>query len=45
MSESWRGLIMDSIAHLLSLSMPTHRRDFGNYNNGYGHSKTALVRS
>jgi hypothetical protein len=45
MSESWLGLITDSVGHLLSFSMPTHTHDFDKHTNGYGHSKTALVRS
>jgi hypothetical protein len=45
MSESWLGLITDSIAHMLIFSTPTHTHDFDNHNNGYSHSKTTLVRS
>jgi hypothetical protein len=43
--ETWWGLITDSAAHLLNFSMPTHTHNFGNHRNGYGCSKTALVRS
>jgi hypothetical protein len=42
-SETWRGLIMDSTDNMLSSSMPTHTHNFDNHNNGYGRSKTALV--
>jgi hypothetical protein len=45
MSESERGLITDSVAYLPSSSTPTQTHDFGNHSNGYGRSKTALVRS
>jgi hypothetical protein len=45
MSESWSGLITDSIGHLPSCSMPTHACDLGNHSNGYGHLKTAGVQS
>jgi hypothetical protein len=45
MSESWSGLITDSIGHLPSFSMPTHACDLGNHSNGYGHLKTAGVQS
>jgi hypothetical protein len=36
---------MNSAASLLSFSTPTHIEDFGNYNIGYGRSKTAFVQS
>jgi hypothetical protein len=36
---------MDSIASLLNFSMPTHTHDFGNHGDGFGHSKTSLIRS
>jgi hypothetical protein len=36
MSESWRGLIMDFAASLLSFSTPTHIHDFDNHSNDYG---------
>jgi hypothetical protein len=45
MSESWRDLITDSIDHLISFPVPTHTHVFSNHNNGYGHLKTADVRS
>jgi hypothetical protein len=45
MSETWRGLITDLAANLLSFSTPTQTHDFGNHINGCGHSKTALVQS
>jgi hypothetical protein len=45
MSESWCGLITDFESNLLSFSAPTLTLDFDNPSNGYGHSKTALVRS
>jgi hypothetical protein len=45
MSESWEGLFMDSSAHLLSFSTPTHTHGFDSYNDGYGHSKTTFMRS
>jgi hypothetical protein len=44
MSESWRGMITDSVAHLLSFSMPTQSLDFTNHSNGYGHFNTATCR-
>jgi hypothetical protein len=45
MSEIWRGLITDSIGHLLRFSTPTQSHDFTNHSNGYSCSKTALVQS
>jgi hypothetical protein len=36
---------MDSIGHLTSFPAPTHTQVFGNHSNGYGHLKTADVRS
>jgi hypothetical protein len=36
---------MDSAAHLLNFSTPTHTLDLYHHRNGYSHSKTALVRS
>jgi hypothetical protein len=45
MNESWRGWIMNSVAHLLSFSTPTQSHDFANHSNGYGRSKIALVQS
>jgi hypothetical protein len=36
---------MDSAANLLSFSTPTHALNFDNHSDGYGHLKTALVRS
>jgi hypothetical protein len=44
-SESWRGLITNFAASLLSSSTPTQSLDSGNDSNGYGHPKIALVRS
>jgi hypothetical protein len=38
-------LTTDSAANLLGFSMSTHTHDFNNHINGYGHSKTTLVRS
>jgi hypothetical protein len=32
-------------ANLLSFLIPTHRHDFGNHNDGYGHSKAILMQS
>jgi hypothetical protein len=40
MSESWIDLIMDSVAHMLIFSTPTHTHDFDNYSNGYSHLNT-----
>jgi hypothetical protein len=45
MTESWRGLITNSVGHLISFSLPTHTHIFGNHSNGYGHLKTADVQS
>jgi hypothetical protein len=45
MGETWKGLVMDSVANFLSFSTPTHTLDFDNHSGGYGHSKTTLVRS
>jgi hypothetical protein len=45
MRETWQGLFTYFVANFLSFSMPTHTYDFGNHNDGYDHSKTALVRS
>jgi hypothetical protein len=45
MSESWLGLFTDYAAILLSFSTLTHAHDFDNHSNGYGRSKTELVRS
>jgi hypothetical protein len=42
MSESWRGLILDSVGHLLSFPTPTRTQIFGNNNNGYGHLKQLM---
>jgi hypothetical protein len=36
---------MDSIAHLLTFSTPTHTHVSGNHSNGCDHLKTADVRS
>jgi hypothetical protein len=36
---------MDFTANLLSFPSPTHTHDYANHNDGYGHPKTALVRS
>jgi hypothetical protein len=44
-SGSGRALITDSIAYLPGSSMPTQTHDFGNHNNGYGRSRTALTQS
>jgi hypothetical protein len=44
-SETWRGLIMDSAANLLGISTPNHTHDFSNHSDGYVHSKAALVQS
>jgi hypothetical protein len=35
MSESWIGLITDSVTNLLNFSTPTHTHDFDNHSNGY----------
>jgi hypothetical protein len=39
--ESWRGLITDSIGHLLILLAPTQSHDFTNHSNHYGYLSTA----
>jgi hypothetical protein len=44
MSEAWKGSFMDLAANLLGFSTPTHTHNFGNHSNGYGCSKTALMR-
>jgi hypothetical protein len=44
-SEFWRGSFTDSIDHLTSFPVPTHTHVFGNHSIGYGHLKTADVRS
>jgi hypothetical protein len=36
---------MHSIGHMISFPTPTHTYVSGNHSNGYGRSKTALVRS
>jgi hypothetical protein len=36
---------MDSVGHLLSFLMPTHKHVSGNHNNGYGHLKTVDMQS
>jgi hypothetical protein len=43
--ESWRGLITDSVGHLLILSTPTQSHNFTNHSNGYDCLSTAHVRS
>jgi hypothetical protein len=43
--ETWWGLFTDSIDHLLRFPTPTDTHVSGNHNNGYGHLKTADVRS
>jgi hypothetical protein len=43
--ESWRGLFIDYVDHLTSFQAPTYTHIFGNHRNGYGHLKTADVRS
>jgi hypothetical protein len=45
MSETWRRLITNFVANLLSSSTPTHSHDFGNHSNGYDHSNIVVVRS
>jgi hypothetical protein len=45
MSDTWWGFNTDFGANLLRFSWPTHTHNFDNYKNGYGRSKTALVRS
>jgi hypothetical protein len=45
MGEPWRRFITDSTVNLLIFSTLTHTHDIDNHNNGYGHLKTADVRS
>jgi hypothetical protein len=45
MGETWRSLITDFVANLLSISTPTHTHDFDNHSDGYSHPKTTLVQS
>jgi hypothetical protein len=43
--ETWQGLFTDSVGNSLSFPTPTHTHIFYNHWNGYGHLKTADVRS
>jgi hypothetical protein len=43
--ESWRGLFTDYVDQLTSFHVPTCTHIFGNHSNGYGHLKTADMRS
>jgi hypothetical protein len=39
--ESWQGLVIDCIGHLLSFPTPTRTHIFGNHGNGYSHLSIA----
>jgi hypothetical protein len=45
MTEGQRGLNIDFARNSLSFSTHTHTHESDNHSNGYGHPKTAIMRS